>query len=175
MKDALRRAQTAAQMFLRDEAGFAQVTTHDRAGLPVARTMTAFPHEDWSVDLVQRRTHTRIDQWRRDPRTLITWTGTPAPGASNEAPHVFDLGLLPPRVVFVRGPVHIMDAEWTVRCYSRHLAEQRDRGFTRAPVRDRERIVTELIGVRLEPVRVRLEGFGDGAQSFDWTIDSGGS
>jgi hypothetical protein len=28
----------------------------------------------------------------------------------------------------------------------------------------------ELVGVRLIPVRIRLEGFGEGAQAFEWTV-----
>lgn len=163
----------AALDFLRDEAGFAQVTTLDRHGFPVARTMTAFIRDDWSVDLVQRRSHARLAQWRRNLRTQITWIGSPAAGASNEAPHVFDLGLLPPRAAFVRGTAAVMDDDWTVNCYQRRLAVQRAAGHTRAPVRDRSRIVTELVGVHVTPVRVRLEGFGRGAESFNWPIHRG--
>lgn len=163
----------AALDFLRDEAGFAQVTTLDRQGFPVARTMTAFIRDDWSVDLVQRGTHARVAQWRSNPRTLIAWIGAPASDASNDSPHVFDLGLLPPRAVFVRGTAAVMEDEWTVECYQRELAAQRAVGHTRAPVRDRGRIVADLVGVHLTPVRIRLEGFGSGANSFDWTVHRG--
>lgn len=168
--DLVRRA---ALDFLRDEAGFAQVTTLDRQGFPVARTMTAFIRDDWSVDLVQRRGHARVAQWRSNPRTLITWIGAPAPDACNDAPHVFDLGLLPPRAVFVRGSTAVLDDEWTVECYQRQLNAQRAAGHTRAPVRDRGTVVTDLVGVHLTPVRVRLEGFGSGAESFDWIVHRG--
>jgi hypothetical protein len=160
----------AALAFVHEEAGFAQVTTIDRHGYPVGRSMTAFLNDDWSVDLVQRRTHARLAQLRRDPRTLVTWVGDPAPGATNERPHVFDIGRLPPRAVYVRGTARFMDDAATVACYSRHVARQRAQGFTRAPLRDAEQVTSDLVGVHLEPHRVRLEGFGTGAQSFDWTL-----
>jgi hypothetical protein len=159
----------AAQAFVRDEAGFAQVTTIDREGFPVGRTMTAFLNADWSVDMVQRRGHARLAQLRRDPRTLVAWVGTPAPGASNERPHVFDIGRLPPRAVLIRGTAHFMDDDWTEACYRRHVTAQRAAGHTRAPLRTAAEVATDLVGVHLEPHRVRLEGFGSGAQSFDWS------
>lgn len=163
-------AATAALAFVRAEAGFAQVTSIDRRGYPVTRSMTAFIGGDWRVDLVQRANHHRLRQWQNNPRTLITWVGPPAPGQTNERPHVFDLGLLPPRVVAVRGDVEFMPAEWTVRTYRALLQAQRSVGHTRAPVRSDEQVRAELVGVTLRPVRVRLEGFGHGPQSFDWTI-----
>jgi hypothetical protein len=160
----------AALTFVHEEAGFAQVTTIDRHGFPVGRSMTAFLNDDWSVDLVQRRSHARLAQLRREPRTLVTWVGDPAPGATNERPHVFDIGRLPARAVFVRGTARFMDDAATVACYSRHVARQRAQGFTRAPLRDADQVRSDLAGVHLEPYRVRLEGFGTGAQSFDWTL-----
>ena len=170
---ALAVARRAALSFVHDEAGFAQVTTLDRLGYPVLRTMTAFLNQDWSVDLVQRRSHRRLAQWSRDPRTLVAWVGSPAPGSTNEKPHVFDIGRLVPRTVSIRGRAELMPADWTVRCYTEHVNEQRQRGLTRAPVRSPDQVVEELAGVRVHPVRVRLEGFGREAQSFTWTIEEG--
>lgn len=161
---------TAALAFVRDEAGFAQVTTIDRHGFPVGRSMTAFLNDDWSVDLVQRRSHARLAQLQRDPRTLVTWVGEPAPGATNERPHVFDIGRLPPRTVYVRGTATFLDDAATIACYSRHIARQRAQGFTRAPLRDPDQVISDLTGVHLAPYRIRLEGFGTGAQSFDKTL-----
>ncbi len=163
-------ARAAALRFVREEAGFAQLTTIDRYGFPVGRSMTAFLNDDWSVDLVQRRSHARLAQLRRDPRTLATWVGEPAPGATNERPHVFDIGRLPCRVVFVRGTARFMSDDATVACYARHVAQQRSQGFTRAPLRDADQVLADLVGVHLEPYRARLEGFGTGAQSYDWTL-----
>ncbi|MEQ4299976.1 hypothetical protein ABNF97_01065 [Plantactinospora sp. B6F1] len=165
------RVRRAALDFVRDEAGFAQVTTIDRQGFPVTRTMTAFLGDDWSVSLVQRRGHRRLGQWRRNPHTLVSWVGAAAPGATNERPHVFDLGLLPPRLVSVRGSAEFMPPEWTVDRYRRELDRQRGRGHTRAPQRTDAEAVEELAGVVIHPVRIRLEGFGVGAQSFTWTVD----
>lgn len=159
-----------ALVFVRKEASFAQVATVDAHGFPVGRSMTAFVRDDFSVDLVQRSSHTRLRQLRRDPRILVTWVGEPAAGATNERPHVFDIGRLPPRAVFVRGTAHFMDDEWTLDCYRRYLLEQRAQGFTRAPQRDADQVADELVGVHVVPYRVRLEGFGEGAQSFDWTV-----
>jgi len=162
-------ARTAALSFVRDEPRFAQVTTLDDDGFPVARTMAAFLHDDWTVALVQRRVHRRLQQWRRDPRTLVTWVGEPAPGSTNEHPHVFDLGLRVPRLVSVRGSVEEMPADWTHERYEQAMRAHRDRGNTRAPWRTREQAAAQLVGVLLHPVRVRLEGFGFEAQSFTWS------
>jgi hypothetical protein len=165
----LAEARAAALSFVRDEPRFAQVTTLDDDGFPVTRTMTAFLDDDWSVALVQRRVHRRRQQWERDPRTLVTWVGDPAPGSTNEHPHVFDLGLRVPRVVSVRGSVEEMPADWTHEHYEQAMRAHRDRGNTRAPWRTREQAADELFGVLLHPVRVRLEGFGHEAQSFTWS------
>jgi hypothetical protein len=159
-----------AHRFVREEAGFAQVTTLDRDGLPVGRSMTAFLDHDWSVSLVQRRVHARLAQLRRNPGALVTWVGTPAPGATNERPHVFDLGRLPSRAVFVRGRVDFMDEDWTEHCYRKQIERQRLLGFTAAPLRTPEQVRSDLVGVRLLPLRIRLEGFGEEAQAFDWTV-----
>jgi hypothetical protein len=159
-----------AESFVRTEAGFAQVTTLDAHGYPVSRSMTAFLADDFSVDLVQRRVHRRIEQLATDPRLLVTWVGPPAPGATNERPHVFDLGRLPDRTVMVRGTAEVMDDEWTWQVYSRHRSEHLARGQDRAPSRDREQVAADLVGIRVNPYRIRLEGFADGAQSYDWRV-----
>ena len=169
-EQARERAQQKAQAFVREEAGFAQVTTLDVRGFPVARSMTAFLEPDWSIALVQRRVHHRMAQMRRDPHVLVTWVGDPAPGATNDSPHVFDLGRLPSRVVLVRATTVFMDQAWTRGVYAREITRQRAQGHTKAPLRTPEQVDTDLVGVRLEPYRVRLEGFGEGAQSFDWTV-----
>lgn len=165
----------AAQAFVLEEAGFAQVTTRDQWGFPVGRTMTAFLQPDWSVELVQRRSHVRLRQLQAEPRLLVTWVGAPRPGATNERPHVFDIGQLPPRAVFVRGTAAFMDDAWTVDRYLRHVGQQRAQGFDRAPLRDTEQAAADLVGVRVTPFRLRLEGFGEGAQSFDVTLDLSGA
>jgi hypothetical protein len=165
----LARARATATAFVRREAGFAQVTTLDSHGYPVGRTMTAFLEDDWSVVLVQRRLHRRIEQWQRDPRTLVTWAGDPDATSTNEHPHVFDLGLLIPRVVMVRGDVSAMPDDETWFRYQQAMHQHRSAGNTRAPVRTRQQAADELVGVRLCPTRVRLEGFGVEAQSFTWS------
>jgi hypothetical protein len=158
--------QAAARKFVLTEAGFAQVTTLDQRGFPVVRTMTAFLTDSWAVDLIQRRGHRRVAQWRRDPHTTVTWVGSPAPGATNERPHVFDLSLLPPRLVSIRGRAEEMPPEWTARRYVEEQARLRALGGTRAPARSPAQVQDELVGVRIHPARVRLEGFGTGAESF---------
>lgn len=159
-----------AERFVRDESGFAQVTTLDRHGYPVSRSMTAFLAQEWVVDLVQRASHARLAQLRRDPRLLVSWVGPPAADATDAYPHVFDLGRLPQRTVMVRGTATFMDVEWTWATYAAQSARHRGRGDDRAPVRDAAQVATDLVGVRVTPYRVRLEGFGDGAQSFDWVL-----
>lgn len=163
-------AMETAQRFVRDEGGFAQVTTIDRHGYPVTRSMTAFLESDWSIHLVQRRAHRRLAQWQANARTLVSWVGSPAPGQRNERPHVFDLGRLPARLVAIRGDVEFQPDDWTLRTYRTHLEAQRAAGHARAPVRTDEQVRAELVGVTIHPVRVRLEGFGQGPQSFDWAI-----
>jgi len=166
----MERVRRAAMEFVRTEAGFAQVTTIDDRGFPVGRSMTAFLEDDWSVSLVQRRSHARLRQLRRVPRSLVSWVGSPAVGASNDHPHVFDIGRLPPRAVFVRATSEFMDEEWTLHCYLHNVKIQRQQGFTSAPLRAPQEVATDLVGIRLSPYRVRLEGFGVGAQAFDWTV-----
>jgi hypothetical protein len=157
--------------WVRDDAGFAQVLTVNPEGFPVARTMGAFLNDDWSVDLVQRRIHRRLDQLRRNPRVETVWVGTPAPGARNEHPHVFDFGWLAPRAVMVRGTAEFMDPEWTLRRYRQETARLAERGGHRAPDRDDDDVRAELVGVHVVPVRVRAEGFGEDAESFTWSIE----
>lgn len=166
----IEQVQTEVMAFLTEEAGFAQVCTVNKAGYPVARTMGAPVNEDWSVDLIQRNVHRRLGQLQRNPRLEIIWSGGPAPGSVNDRPHVYDFGLLVPRVVFLRGVAEFMDADWTVERFQRLTAIHQAKGQTKAPARDPANIRAELVGVRVRPVQVRAEGFGVGAQSYTWTI-----
>jgi uncharacterized pyridoxamine 5'-phosphate oxidase family protein len=84
------QVKAAVMDFLRNEAQFAQVVSINKDGFPVARTMGAPINPDWSVTLVQRNTHRRIGQLRRNPRVEIIWTGNPAPGSANDSPHVYN-------------------------------------------------------------------------------------
>ncbi|WP_404385368.1 hypothetical protein LL946_04950 [Knoellia locipacati] len=170
----LRDAAARAHRFVVDEAGFAQLTTVDVRGYPVTRTMTGFLLEDWSVATVQRRGHRRLTQWRRRPQTEVVWIGSPRPGVTNDRPHVFDIGELPPRVVAVRGDAELMDSAWTEAVYRRAVTTQRAAGNDRAPLRTPDEVAAELVGVLIRPVRVRLEGFGQGAQSFTFDPDMQG-
>lgn len=164
----LGRAQALALAFVRTEAGFAQVITIGRSGLPVGRTMSAFLADDWSVELLQRRTHHRVGQLLRDPRVLVTWVGSPAEGSTNEHPHVFDLGLLIPRAVFVQGNAEPLSEQQTWERYATHSSVLRAAGHHQAPQRSREDVADQLAGLRVQPARVRLEGFGKAAESFGW-------
>jgi hypothetical protein len=156
--------------FVQQEAGFAQVVTVSRMGFPIGRTMGAAVADDWSVTLVQRNAHKRIGQLRRSPRLEIIWTGSPAPTSTNDRPRVYDFGLLIPRVVFLRGAVEFLDERQTILRYRKQTAALAAKGLTRAPQRSDENIATELIGIHVHPIQVRAEGFGDGAESFTWTI-----
>lgn len=160
-----------AMRFLREEAGFAQLITVTAEGFPVARTVGAQVNDDWSVDLVQRKVHRRLAQLRHNPRLELVWVGSPAPGSSNDRPAVFDFGLLVPRVVLLRGIAEQMDGDRTVACYQRVSARQRALGRTGAPPRSDENVRAELAGIHVRPVRVRVEGFGRGAESFTWTVE----
>jgi hypothetical protein len=156
--------------WLQNEGGFAQVVTINKAGFPVGRTMGAPVNDDWTVDLVQRNVHKRLGQLRRNPKVEIIWVGTPAPGSVNDRPHVYDFGLLVPRAVFLRGIAEFRDNEWLKERFARQTAINLSRGQDKAPVRDAENVVRELIGLRVTPLQVRAEGFGDGAESFTWTF-----
>lgn len=160
---------SAVRRFLCDEAGFAQLITVNREGFPIGRTVGAVVGDDWTVDLVQRRSHRRLAQLRRNPNAELIWTGTPKPGARNDHPAVYDFGWQVPRCVFLRGVAEFMPPEWTVEQYRRRTDALLAKGFTRAPARTDEDVAAELTGVLVHPVRLRAEGFGDGAQSFDWT------
>lgn len=163
-------ARTALRWVQRD-GGFAQVITLNAAGFPVTRTVGAILNDDWTVDLIQRRVHRRLDQLRRNPRLEVIWVGSPAPGSHNDHPAVFDFGRLVPRAVMVRGTAEFMDEEWTLWRYREESARLRARGFTKAPERDDADVRDQLVGVHVLPVRIRAEGFGDGAESFTWTIE----
>lgn len=161
----------AVLRWVQEEAGFAQVVTVNREGFPVTRTVGAFLNDDWSVDLVQRRIHRRLDQLRRSPRMETVWVGPPAPRSRNDHPAVFDFGRLVPRAVMVRGVAEFMDPEWTLRRYRQESDRLRGRGHLKAPQRDDDDVRTELVGVHVVPVRVRAEGFGEDAESFTWSIE----
>ncbi len=154
--------------WLRTEAGFAQVFSVNKDGYPVGRTMAAPIDDDFTVWLVQRKVHKRIGHWRRNPKTEVVWLGTPAPGSRNDSPHVYDMNLLVPRGVFIRGDAEFMDDDALVAAFEKQTALNRGRGWTKAPVRTRENVLAELVCVRIRPIQVRVEGFGDGAASFTW-------
>lgn len=168
---ALDEVQREVMMFLTEEAGFAQVFTVNRVGYPVGRTMVAPIDADWSVVLIQRNVHRRLEQMRRDPHVEIVWVGSPTPDSVNDRPHVYDFGLLIPRVVFLRGLAEFMDEDTTVETFQRQTVIQRTKGLTKAPERAMANIREELVGVRIVPRQIRAEGFGTGAQSFTWTME----
>jgi hypothetical protein len=167
----LAEVQQRVLHFLREEAGFAQVVTLNAAGFPVGRTMVAPIEEDWSVTLVQRTVHRRLGQLRRNPRLEIIWVGPPAPDNTNDRPHVYDFGHNAPRVVFLRGTAEFLDAQETIARFRRQTARNLARGQTLAPDRTDDNISQELVGIHVKPIQVRAEGFGQGAQSFTWTIE----
>ncbi|MCL6650343.1 MAG: hypothetical protein K6U89_18725 [Chloroflexi bacterium] len=167
----LAEIQRRVLRFLREEAGFAQVFTVNRAGFPVGRTMVAPINDDWSVDLVQRKVHRRIAHWRRHPHTEIVWVGPPHRSNRNLRPHVYDWCVQVPRVVFLRGRAEFLSPEDLVACYERQTALNRAEGRDLAPRRDRENILAELIGVRIRPLQVRAEGFGPGPESYTWRVE----
>ncbi|MCF8590006.1 hypothetical protein [Gordonia liuliyuniae] len=162
--------EQAARAFVQREAGFAQVVTFDRLGEPVGRSTSAFLADDWTVEMVQRRVHRRNAQLERDPRVLVTWVGAPSPDSVNDSPWTFDLGLTIPRAVFVRGTAHLLDADETWDVYRRHADRLRAAGHVKAPRRGRAEIDDGMRGVRITPSRIRVEGFGEGAQAFDLRV-----
>lgn len=159
-----------AMQFVNHEAGFAQVFTINNDGFPVGRTMVAVVEADWSVVLIQRRVHKRIRQMERNPKTEVVWVGDPAPNSINDRPHVYDFGLDIPRVVFVRGIAEFMGEDELVGKFFKQTLIQQNKGLTKAPVRTRENVIEELVGVTINPIQVRVEGFGIGAQSFTWNM-----
>jgi hypothetical protein len=154
--------------WLHNEAGFAQVYSVNKEGYPVGRTMAAPVDDAFTVWMVQRKVHKRIGQWRRNPRTEVMWVGAPAADSRNDSPHVYDLNLPIPRAVFIRGDAEFLDEAATVEVFQRQTELHRSRGWTKAPLRTPENIVAELVGVRVRPLQVRVEGFGEGAASFLW-------
>ena len=164
----LTNMQRKVRDWLHTEAGFAQVFTINKAGYPVGRTMGAPVDNEFTVFLIQRKVHKRIGQWRRNPRTEIVWTGTPAVDSHNDSPHVYDFNLLVPRVVFIRGDAEFLDDAALVAAFERQTALHQSRGWIKAPLRTAENVIDELIGVRVCALQVRAEGFGEGATSFTW-------
>lgn len=165
-------ARDAVLHWVQREAGFAQLVTVGKAGYPIGRTLGAPVNDDWSVDLVQRGAHRRLDQLRRHPEVELIWVGTPTPGSRNDHPAVFDYGWQVPRVVFLRARAELMPTDWTVARYLEQNARLRaDGGGTKAPDRTAEQAAEDLAGVRLTPVRVRAEGFGEGAAALSWDME----
>ena len=160
----------AAMRFVVQEAGFAQVYTVNREGFPVGRTMVAVLNPDWSATLVQRKVHRRIGQLQRNPNVEILWLGEPAADSVNDRPHVYDWGLTIPRAVFLRGTARFMSDGELLETFITRTAIQRGKGLTKAPERDPENVLEELLGIVLQPVQVRVEGFGTGAESFTWKV-----
>lgn len=154
--------------WLHHEAGFAQVFSINKAGYPVGRTMAAPIDDQFTIWLVQRKVHKRVMHWKRNPRTEVVWIGAPAAGSRNDSPHVYDRNLLVPRGVFLRGDAEFLDDNVLVDVFERQTAVHRARGWTKAPQRTRENIVSELVGVKIWPKQIRVEGFGEGAASFVW-------
>ncbi len=154
--------------WLHHEAGFAQVYSINKAGYPVGRTMAAPVDDDFTVSLVQRKVHKRMQHWQRNPRSEVLWLGTPAPGSRNDTPHVYDCNLLVPRAVFVRGDVEFVDDATLLEMFQRQTAKNLARGWIKAPVRTPDNVLVELIGVRIRALQVRVEGFGEGAASYQW-------
>lgn len=154
--------------FLNEEATFAQVVTINRRDQPAGRTMVALVDDDWSVPLVQRNVHRRIEQWRRNPWTEVIWTGLPHPGNRNLAPHVYDLCVQVPRVVFLRGHAEFMTDEELLASYRRMDEAGRAAGRTLAPARGDQDVLENLVGVRLRPTQLRAEGFASGPESYTW-------
>ena len=161
--------ESLVREFLATEAGFAQVYTINRDGFPVGRTMVAVARPNWDVDLVQRRVHRRIGQMRRNPKAEVVWVGSPRPDSINDRPHVYDFGLQIPRVVFIRGDVRFMEDDELLATYEAQTEQQRSLGLTKAPLRTPSEVVEELIGTVIEAVQVRVEGFGSGARSYQWS------
>lgn len=162
--------QARVRAFVRHEAGFAQVVTVKRDGFPVGRTMVAPLEDDWSVYLVQRKVHHRIGQWRRNPATEIIWSGPPHRDNRNLAPHVYDWCVQVPRVVFLRGTARFLDEDGLVAAYQRQSRRNQEAGRLLAPERDPDEVVRDLVGVRIEPLQVRAEGFGPGPESLTWQV-----
>ena len=169
-----RQQQTRARVldWVQHESGFAQLVTVNCDGFPVGRSIGAPVNDDWSVDLVQRGVHRRVPQLRRNPHVEMIWLGTPSPGSCNDNPAVFDYGWLVPRAVFLRATAEIMPTDWTVARYREQIAVLQRRGVgTKAPLRSPEHAADDLVGVRLHPVRVRAEGFGEGAENVTWNVE----
>lgn len=166
----LAQCQQRVRRFLADEASFAQVVTVNRAGFPVGRSMVAPVDDDWSVPLVQRSVHHRIGQWRRNPATEIIWQGSPRRDNRNLFPHVYDWCVQAPRVVFLRGTANFMDADELVEVFAAQSEKNRQAGRTLAPERDRDNVIAELVGVRVRPIQIRAEGFGNGPESVTWHV-----
>jgi hypothetical protein len=156
--------------FLDQEATFAQVVTINHRDEPAARTMVAMVDDDWTVPLVQRNVHHRISQWRRNPATQIIWSGPPHRDNRNLAPHVYDLCVQVPRVVFLRGDAVFMTDEELLRQYRAMDDASRAAGRTLAPRLDDGAVVAELVGVRVRSTQVRAEGFAQGPESWTWRV-----
>lgn len=62
-----------------------------------------------------------------------------------------------------------MEDDELLATYKAQTEHQRSLGLTKAPLRTPSEVVEELIGTVIEAVQVRVEGFGSGARSYQWS------
>lgn len=139
------------------EPRFAQVYTVNKDGYPTGRTMGARLRPDWTVELVQgRQGFDRVEQARRHPQMEILWV-------DNHSTQVV------PKCVFVRGDAQLYEGDELLAEYATRYEANARRGRAGERWSD-ERVLEELIGIRVQARRVRVEGFGERSEVFIWTV-----
>jgi general stress protein 26 len=142
--------------WLQTKAGFAQVYTINKDGFPTGRTMGAPVNDDWSVDLIQgNQGYDRVNQVRQNPKLEILWIDT----RSDQ---------VVPKAVFLRGVGEVYEGDRVIEEYDRRWALNQQRGRARGEKRPADEVRRTLIGIKVRPERIRVEGFGEGSEVFIW-------
>jgi hypothetical protein len=154
MSRPLADVQQDAFAWLDTFAGFCQVFTINRDGFPTGRTMGGPINADWSVDLIQGQTgFDRVNQVRANNRLELLWIDT--------AERV-------PKAVFLRGTGEIYEGDRVVDEYNRRMERNASRGRPAAHVLSADEVKATLIGIKVTPVRIRVEGFGERSEVYAW-------
>jgi hypothetical protein len=141
-----------------DTIPMAQVWTINSGGFPVGRSVGATLRDGWNINLIQAKDNGRVSQVRLHPEMTLEWNdGGRTTGK-----------LTTPRVIFLRGRGTLFDGDALVEAYNWRVETMKRRTGSVHHQLSEEEVRARLIGVRVEPLLVRAEGFGEGAEVFQW-------
>jgi general stress protein 26 len=149
----IEQVKQEALAFLQERMGFAQVHTVNEAGYPAGRTMGASINDDWTLDMIGPKGARRIDHVRNNGKVEVVWV---------------DNSTRIPKAVFLQGTGTVFEGDELVERYNRRMDINEARGRGRGPRQAPDVVRETLLGIHVKPVRVRVEGFGEGTEIFSW-------